>query len=117
MTMTNKALDELRAQIVALQKENDEALSLAYFPGTKYAVSPMRLRDALQAMLNVISDYIAMRRDNFKALELFDALAIWTGADDLVHDRLIYLLSGMAGYCDPAKTETIVKAVAAKWKE
>lgn len=40
-----------------------------------------------------------------RTADIFDALGIWTGADDVLWDRLEYLLGGMNGYCDPAKTK------------
>ncbi len=55
-----------------------------------------------------------LRRIHNKTAELFDALGIWTGADDLLWDRLIYLIDGMGGYCDPTKIPESIKAIRAK---
>lgn len=116
MASTDKALDELVQKITAFMEQMNNDLALAY-PERSYPIAkPVHLYHTLKAMENVLSDYQDMRRDVFKALEILDALGIWTGADDLVHDRLVYLLSGMAGYCDPAKTDPIVKPILAKWK-
>lgn len=52
-----------------------------------------------------------------KTQDLFDALGIWTGMDSVLWDRLIYLLSGMGGYCDPAKVGSIVAEVQERWNE
>lgn len=50
-----------------------------------------------------------LRTIHNRTADIFDALGIWTGADDLLWDRLEYLLSGMGGYCDPMKTKAILE--------
>lgn len=55
-----------------------------------------------------------LRKIHNGTAELFDALGIWTGADDLLWDRLIYMIDGMGGYCDPAKIPDSIKALRAK---
>lgn len=66
-------------------------------------------------VLELIQDLKETRQMCVRTAELFDALGIWTGADDLLWDRLDYLLSGMGGYCDPEKSKQILDEARKKW--
>ena len=46
------------------------------------------LWNAVQYGQRLLSILVPMQKDVIKALELLDAEGVWTGADDLIHDRL-----------------------------
>ena len=46
------------------------------------------LWNAVQYGQRLLSILVPMQADVIKALELLDAEGVWTGADDLIHDRL-----------------------------
>lgn len=52
-----------------------------------------------QVLLNLL---VPMQADVLKALEYLDAAGIWTGADELVHDRVKAVLDG---YCKQFKAD------------
>lgn len=46
------------------------------------------LWNAVQYGQRLLSILVPMQADVIKALEMLDAEGVWTGADDIVHDRL-----------------------------
>lgn len=50
------------------------------------------LWNAVQYGQRLLSILVPMQTDVIKALEMLDAEGIWTGADDLVHDRVRHLI-------------------------
>jgi hypothetical protein len=99
------------AEIDALLKEADET---AMYMWNEFPYRAGVMRALIAECKRLQSELKELRQIHSGTAELFDVLGIWTGADDLLWDRLIYLIDGMNGYCDPAKLPDGVKAVRAK---
>ena len=53
---------------------------------------------ALDNLEEVLHGYERLAQDMLKALKLLDAEGVWTGADDLLHDRIQQLVLEREGY-------------------
>ena len=54
--------------------------------------------NALQYALRLLSVVVPMQSDLIKSLKLLDAEGVWTGADDLLHDRVQHLILDRNGH-------------------
>lgn len=69
------------------------------------------------AFWEVIEAYRSLRDDVTKAIELLDKAGVWTGADDVLHDRVQEMVNELAAYrrltdaldLDPDKVNVLLR--------
>lgn len=91
---------------VNLQRANDEVEALCkhehewqmHIPVHEKTDSDVIIGNALHDLRDLLHGYEVLSRDMLKALELLDAEGVWTGADDLLHDRIQQLVNERDGY-------------------
>lgn len=96
-------LEEMKTN---LQRANDEVNALTRrehewrtsIPVHEKTDSDVIIGSALWDLRDVLHGYEVLSRDMLKALKLLDAEGVWTGADDLLHDRIQQLVNERDGY-------------------
>lgn len=101
--ITRSKIEEIKSN---LQQANDEVDALCKhehnwrmsIPVHQKRDSDVLIGNALSDLKGLLHSYEVLSRDLLKALEYLDAVGVWTGADDLLHDRIQQLVLERDGY-------------------
>lgn len=96
-------IEEIKANLKRAKDEVDELSSREHewrmhIPARKKSDSDVIIGDALRDLKDLLYGYELLSQDMLKALKLLDAEGVWTGMDDVLHDRIQQLVIDRDGY-------------------